>query len=60
MAPCIIPPPADSIRLATIVCDLSPGRLEAWLVCGHRMVAGMLAADAEALMWRELAAMGRA
>ncbi len=60
MAPCIIPPPADSIRLATIVRDLSPKRLAAWLACGQRIAAGMPTADAEVLMWRELAAAGKA
>ena len=45
---------ADQIRLATIVRDLSPERLEAWLTCGRRIVAGMPIAEAAALMWSEL------
>lgn len=51
---------ADFVRLATVVHELSPERLEAWLACGRRIVGGMPAADAEVLMWRELAAAGKA
>lgn len=51
---------ADLVRLASIVHDLPPRQLEAWLTCGRRMVAGMPAAEAEALMWSELAEAGDA
>lgn len=47
-------------RLAEIVRRLPPARVEAWLRCGRRMRDGMPAAEAEALMWRELAAAGEA
>ena len=46
---------ADLVKVAGIIRDLSPERLEAWLTCGERIVAGMPVAEAEALMWRELA-----
>ena len=53
-------PIADMARLATIIHGLSPRQLEAWLTCGRRVVAGMPTAEAEALMWSELAAGGQA
>lgn len=51
---------SDLFRLAEIIRTLSPQLLEAWLTCGERIVAGMPVAEAEALMWRELAAGGQA
>ncbi len=47
---------ADEMRVAVIIRDLSPRQVEAWLTFGRRMVDGMPAAEAEALMWAELAA----
>ncbi len=47
-------------RVVEIFRSLSPRRREAWLTCGERMAAGMPHAEAEALMWRELAAAGEA
>ena len=46
---------ADLVRLAEIIRALSPKQLEAWLTCGERIVDGMPAEEAEALMWCELA-----
>ena len=51
---------ADQVKSATIIRDLSPRQLEVWLACGERLVAGMPIAEAEALMWSELAAAGDA
>lgn len=45
---------ADYFRVAEIVRTLSPERLEAWLECGRRIVAGMPPSEAEALMRLEL------
>ncbi len=46
----------DLARLAAIVRDLPPVRLAAWLRCGRRIAEGMPVAEAEALMWADVAA----